>query len=34
MTENQRFYPSIGYVEVDRRLDQGYERIFYRKQLK
>jgi ribosomal protein S18 acetylase RimI-like enzyme len=33
MTENQVFYPKIGYVEYDRRLDQGYDRIFYRKQL-
>jgi len=33
MTENQIFYPKIGYVEYDRRLDQGYDRIFYRKQL-
>jgi ribosomal protein S18 acetylase RimI-like enzyme len=31
MTENQRFYPSIGYIEVDRKLDQGYDRVFYRK---
>jgi GNAT superfamily N-acetyltransferase len=33
MTENQIFYPRIGYVEVDRKLDQGYDRIFYRKSL-
>jgi len=33
MTENQVFYPKIGFVEYDRRLDQGYERVFYRKQL-
>ena len=32
MTENQVFYPKIGYVEYDRG-DQGYDRIFYRKQL-
>ena len=33
MTENQSFYPKIGYVEYERKLDQGFERIFYRKQL-
>ena len=33
MTENQLFYPRIGYVEYDRKLDEGYERIFYRKTL-
>ena len=33
MTENQLLYPKIGYVEYDRRLDQGYDRVFYRKQL-
>ena len=33
MTENQAFYPKIGYVEYERKLDQGYNRIFYRKQL-
>jgi GNAT superfamily N-acetyltransferase len=33
MTENQAFYPNIGYVEYERKQDQGYDRIFYRKQL-
>ena len=33
MTENQVFYPKIGYVEYDRRHDEGYDRVFYRKQL-
>jgi GNAT superfamily N-acetyltransferase len=33
MTENQVLYPKIGYVEYERKFDQGYERIFYRKQL-
>ena len=33
MTENQIFYPRIGYVEYERKLDHGYDRIFYRKQL-
>ena len=33
MIENQAFYPKIGYVEYERKHDQGYYRIFYRKQL-
>ena len=33
MTENQAFYPSIGYVEYERKRDSGYDRIFYRKRL-
>jgi GNAT superfamily N-acetyltransferase len=33
MTENQIFYPRIGYVEYDRKLDDGYDRVFYRKSL-
>ena len=33
MTENQLFYPRIGYVEYDRRAQSGYERVFYRKRL-
>jgi GNAT superfamily N-acetyltransferase len=33
MIENQAFYPKIGYVEYERKLDQGYDRIFYRKQV-
>jgi GNAT superfamily N-acetyltransferase len=33
MTENQALYPIIGYVEYERKFDQGYDRIFYRKEL-
>ena len=33
MTENQVLYPKIGYVEYTRKVDQCYDRIFYRKQL-
>src|SRR6478735_11657992 len=33
MTENQAFYPSIGYVEYERKRDAGYDRVFYRKSL-
>ena len=31
MTENQVFYPRIGYVEYDRKHDGGYDRVFYAK---
>jgi GNAT superfamily N-acetyltransferase len=33
MIENQVLYPKIGYVEYDRRIEAGYDRIFYRKGL-
>jgi ribosomal protein S18 acetylase RimI-like enzyme len=33
MTENQRIYPRLGYVEVDRREDDGFDRVFYEKRL-
>ncbi len=33
MTENQIFYPRIGYVEYERKFNEGYDRIFYHKQL-
>jgi GNAT superfamily N-acetyltransferase len=33
MTENQTFYPHLGYVEYDRYVEDGYDRVFYRKQL-
>lgn len=33
MTENLAFYPRLGYVEVDRRLDDGFRRVFMRKPL-
>ena len=33
MTENQVFYPRIGYVEYERKQEQGYDRVFYRKSL-
>jgi GNAT superfamily N-acetyltransferase len=34
MTENQVLYPKIGYVDYERKYDQGYDRIFYRKELR
>ena len=33
MTENQRLYAKIGYVEYDRRTEAGYARVFMRKSL-
>ena len=33
MTENQALYSKIGYVEYDRRTEQGYSRVFMRKTL-
>ena len=33
MTENQVFYPRLGYVEYERKIEAGYDRIFYRKRL-
>jgi ribosomal protein S18 acetylase RimI-like enzyme len=33
MTENQSLYAKIGYVEYDRRIEDGYARIFMRKRL-
>jgi ribosomal protein S18 acetylase RimI-like enzyme len=31
MWENQRIYPRLGYEFVERRIDQGRDRVFYRK---
>lgn len=33
MTENQVFYPRLGFVEYERKTAGGYDRVFYRKQL-
>ena len=33
MTENLAFYDRLGFVEVDRRLADGYRRVFLRKPL-
>jgi ribosomal protein S18 acetylase RimI-like enzyme len=33
MTENIALYTSLGYEETDRRLDQGFLRVFFRKPL-
>jgi ribosomal protein S18 acetylase RimI-like enzyme len=34
MVENQALYSRIGYVEYDRRIENGYSRIFMRKRLR
>lgn len=34
MTENQAWYARLGYQETERRMDKGYQRIFFRKFLK
>lgn len=31
MTENLRFYPRLGYVEVARRVDDGFDRVYFAK---
>ena len=33
MTENLAFYRSLGYVEVDRRTEDGFARVFFHKDL-
>ena len=33
MTENQRFYPHLGYIETGRRDEDGFARVYYRKDL-
>lgn len=31
MTENLRLYPSLGYTEIDRRVENGLRRVYFRK---
>lgn len=33
MVENVGMYARMGFVEMERRLDEGYERVFFRRQL-
>jgi GNAT superfamily N-acetyltransferase len=33
MTENLRLYPALGYVETERRREEGFARVFFRKDL-
>jgi ribosomal protein S18 acetylase RimI-like enzyme len=31
MTENLAYYPKLGYTEIDRRDEDGFSRVYYRK---
>jgi ribosomal protein S18 acetylase RimI-like enzyme len=33
MTENLEFYPRLGYVETGRRVEDGFSRVYFRKEL-
>jgi hypothetical protein len=33
MTENLLLYPSLGYHLIDRRREDGFDRVFFRKSL-
>ncbi len=33
MFENLKLYPKLGYEEIDRRCEDGFDRVFYRKAL-
>ena len=33
MVENLRLYPRLGFVETERRVEDGYRRVFFRKAL-
>lgn len=33
MTENLTLYPRLGYREIDRRTENGFERVYFEKQL-
>ncbi len=33
MTENLAYYPHLGYEEIDRRNEDGYNRVYFRKRL-
>jgi len=33
MTENQALYPALGYAETGRRSEDGFARVYYRKEL-
>jgi len=33
MSENLELYPRLGYVEIDRRQEAGFSRVYYRKNL-
>lgn len=33
MTENRAYYPRLGYVQTDRRMDDGLDRVFFAKRV-
>lgn len=33
MTENLSIYPRLGYVEIDRRTENGFNRVYFQKKL-
>jgi len=33
MGENLRLYPQLGYAEIERRVEDGYRRVYFRKSL-
>jgi hypothetical protein len=33
MVENLAYYPRLGYVEYDRRREDGFDRVYFRKRL-
>ena len=33
MTENLTLYPHLGFVQTDRRMDEGFDRVFFEKRL-
>ena len=33
MTENLHFYPRLGYIETERRVEEGFSRVFFHKPL-
>jgi len=33
MTENLKYYPKFGFIEVDRRIEDGFNRVYMSKPL-
>jgi hypothetical protein len=33
MVENLALYPKMGFVETERRTEEGFERVYFRKEL-
>ena len=34
MTENRSFYPALGYAETARRVEEGFERVYFEKAIR